>query len=88
MFDDKVEHVRAAGQTRGHTCHWPGCQTEVPPAMWGCQMHWYMLPKDIRSEIWRAYEIDQEETGNVSSQYVAAARKAQDWIELNYGPQG
>lgn len=79
---DKVAHVRAAHQTRGHTCHWPGCTAQVPPAMWGCRKHWFLLPKPIRDEIWRAYRPGQEETSTPSADYVAAARKAQDWINL------
>ena len=86
MFDDKVTHVKAANQSRGHVCHWPGCGVQVPPAMWGCTSHWYKLPKGIRSEIWRTYEIGQEESGDVSEEYHHAARHAQEWIE-QYGPQ-
>lgn len=83
MFDDKVSHVRSADQTRRHLCHWPGCQTEVPPAMWGCRPHWYKLPKEIRGAIWRAYEIGQENRLDPSPAYIAAARAAQEWIAAN-----
>jgi hypothetical protein len=83
MFDDKVQHVKSARQTRGHLCHWPGCDVEVPPAMWGCKTHWYRLPKDIRGEIWSTYEIGQEDNGTPSPAYIAAARRAQEWIAAN-----
>jgi hypothetical protein len=39
----------------GHTCHWPGCNKEVPPAMWGCAHHWFALPKTLRDKVWAAY---------------------------------
>ena len=80
---DKVRHVLAAGQTRKHHCHWPGCSKQVPPARWGCREHWYMLPERIRTRIWRAYQIGQEETAAPSTEYVAAAREAQDWIRAH-----
>jgi len=31
----KADYVRSQGQTRNHHCHWPGCDKQVPPAMWG-----------------------------------------------------
>jgi len=37
----KADYVRSQGQTRNHHCHWPGCDKQVPPAMWGCKGHWY-----------------------------------------------
>lgn len=32
-----------------HTCHATNCTTPVPPTMWGCRKHWFMVPN--RSEI-------------------------------------
>lgn len=80
---EKVAHVRAARRSRGHKCHWPGCEKEVPPAMWGCKPHWYALPASIRRRIWATYKIGQEETLSPSSAYLAAAKEARDWIAKN-----
>jgi hypothetical protein len=77
---NKREHVRAAGQTRAHACHWPGCGRQVPPARWGCARHWFLLPAAIRNRIWRAYRAGQEETMDPGAEYVEAARAAQEWI--------
>lgn len=33
----KADYARSQGQTREHHCHWPGCDKQVPPAMWGCK---------------------------------------------------
>jgi CDP-diacylglycerol pyrophosphatase len=79
----KADHVRAARQTRLHACHWPGCDKQVPPAMWGCSAHWYRLPLSLRTRIWRAYRIGQEETGTPSREYVAVAREVRAWIDAN-----
>jgi hypothetical protein len=78
--NDKVRHVLRARQTRDHTCHWPGCDKQVPPAMWGCKAHWFALPKNLRDAIWRSYRPGQEETGRVSDTYLDAAEAVQAWI--------
>ena len=82
-IDDKVAHVRAAGQTRAHACHWPGCARQVPPAKWGCLEHWRALPAALRSRIWAAYRPGQESDLSPSAEYLAAARAIQDWIAAN-----
>ena len=76
----KFDHVRNAKQTRAHTCHWPGCKRQVPPAMWGCRDHWYALPRNIRNAIWRTYRPGQEITATPSEAYLRAAEAAQEWI--------
>lgn len=76
----KADHVRHAPQTRKHTCHWPGCEKQVPPAMWGCRTHWYKLPARLRSKIWNAYRPGQEQDGRPSRAYAEVAREVQDWI--------
>lgn len=81
MVLNKHAHVRHAQQTRPHTCHWPGCPKQVPPARWGCSTHWFRLPQAIRNRIWATYRAGQEETGQVSAEYAAAAWSAQVWIQ-------
>lgn len=77
---EKVEHVKAATQTRLHECHWPGCKHQVPPAMWGCKHHWNMLPRPLRTKLWQAYRPGQEDDMKPSQEYIAAAQAIQDWI--------
>ncbi|MDO9094478.1 MAG: hypothetical protein Q8R98_12095 [Rubrivivax sp.] len=77
----KVAYVKRQAQTRNHTCHWPGCTQQVPPAMWGCRPHWYSLPLALRTRIWKTFAPGQEKTGLPSREYVAAAKAAQDWIQ-------
>lgn len=85
-ISQKVDHVLAARQTRTHHCHWPGCDKQVPPAMWGCRRHWYALPIALRNKIWAAYQPGQEEAGNPSRRYAEVAREARDWIERQREP--
>lgn len=77
---DKAKYVKEQGQTRSHLCHWPDCEEEVKPAMWGCRSHWFTLPLRLRNKIWRAFRPGQEETFHPSQAYIDAAREVQDWI--------
>lgn len=79
----KVDYVLRQRQTRNHTCHWPGCEKQVPPAMWGCRAHWYALPQELRNRIWRTFVPGQETNLTPSRAYVAVAREVQDWIARN-----
>lgn len=81
MNNTKVAYVKSQGQSRNHTCHWTGCQRQVPPAMWGCRQHWFRLPKSIRDAIWKAYRPGQEKgAAPVTDEYIKAARAAEAWI--------
>lgn len=64
-----------------HTCHWPDCGTPVPPKLWGCKKHWFMLPKRLRDLIWATYVPGQEITKTPSQEYLQAAAMVQQWIE-------
>lgn len=82
---DKAAHVRAAGQSRAHVCHWPGCNVQTPPAMWGCRKHWFKLPKRLRDKVWATYRAGQEIDGRPTAEYLAVAREVQAWIAANTG---
>jgi hypothetical protein len=82
-INEKVEYVLKQTQTRNHTCHWPGCNVQVPPAMWGCKKHWYKLPKYLRDKIWNAYNPGQEITMTPSREYLDAAKEVENWIVNN-----
>ena len=76
----KAAYVTRQGQTRDHTCHWPGCTRQVPPAVWGCKPHWFALPKALRDRVWRAYRPGQERDMRPSADYLSVARDIQAWI--------
>lgn len=80
-MSSKARYVQSQGQTEPHTCHWPGCEKQVPPAMWGCKPHWFRLPKPLRDAIWREYRPGQEKDKNPSERYIATALLVQEWIE-------
>lgn len=80
----KVQYVKSQGQTRSHTCHWPGCGKQCPPAMWGCKSCWFKLPKYLRDKIWETYQPGQEVAMTPSREYLKAAREVQEWITEHY----
>lgn len=80
---NKRQYVVRQGQTRNHTCHWPGCPKQVPPAMWGCYPHWMRLPKYLRDKVWAAFRPGQEIAMTPSREYVAVAKEVQEWIAAN-----
>lgn len=85
-FDIGCRVKARQGQDRNHTCHWPGCTKQVPPAMWGCKDHWFKLPYRLREEIWASYRPGQEKDMNPSAAYMEAANKVQEWIRRAAGP--
>jgi hypothetical protein len=87
----KVAHVKSATQSRRHHCHWPGCETQCPPAMWGCRDHWYRLPQDLRDKVWATYRPGQElNQGDLrpSAKYIEVAKEVQAWIRANHPEDG
>ena len=83
---NKAQYVKAQIQTRKHQCHWPGCTTQVPPAMWGCSKHWFALPSLLRNKVWATFKPGQEVTGTPSPAYIKAAKELQAWINSNALP--
>lgn len=66
-----------------HTCHFPGCKKAVPPKMWGCKYHWFLIPPEMRSKLWGAYRPGQEIDKNPSEAYIWIAQEIQNWC-INY----
>lgn len=64
-----------------HKCHWPGCQVEVPPRMWGCRKHWLRLPHHLRARLWKHYRPGQETDKRPSREYIEAATAIRNWID-------
>lgn len=85
----KVDYVLAEAekaQAGRHHCHWPGCEKQVPPAMWGCGPHWSALPSVLRRRIWDAYRPGQEITKTPSGAYLEAAAAVEKWVREGQSP--
>lgn len=82
-ISNKVAYVKAQPVTGKHTCHYPGCNLQVPPAMWGCKKHWFKLPANLKFKIWTTYNPGQEISKTPSKEYIEVAKEVQDWITKN-----
>lgn len=63
-----------------HKCPAPPCQRQVPPAMFACKSHWFLLPKQVRDDIWDAHRA------GTASEHIAAMAAAVRWYEENLCP--
>ena len=63
-----------------HLCHAQGCKTAVPPKMFMCKAHWYMLPKWMRDTLWSLYRPGQEIDKDPSLQYLQHAMACRDYV--------
>lgn len=56
-----------------HTCHARRCETPVPPRLFMCRRHWFMVPEPLRAEIKAEYRPPQCKTKRPSRAWVTAA---------------
>jgi len=63
-----------------HTCHATDCHIKVPPEMFLCKNHWFLLPKVMRDMIWSTYRPGQCDDKNPSLEYCIAAKNAVMYI--------
>ncbi len=59
-----------------HTCHAIGCNKRVPPLMFMCKPHWYMVPLQGRRAIWATYRPGQCDDRRPSAAYCKNAKQA------------
>lgn len=71
----------------GHTCHADGCNTLVPPRMFMCRTHWFMVPKAMRDAVWDAYVPGQERRMDPTDEYLAVTRTAIDYVAAKEAAQ-
>lgn len=63
-----------------HLCHARGCQVPVPPRMFMCKPHWFMLPKAMRDAIWDSYVPGQEIRKDPSLAYLQITGECIDYV--------
>lgn len=56
-----------------HKCPGPSCRKDVPTDHLMCPQHWYMVPKPLRTAVYRAYDRGK---GALSDAHIAACRAA------------
>lgn len=61
--------------TDTHECPVDGCEIQVEHEHLMCRKHWFMVPKPLRDQVWRAWQGWQD--GKVSgSEYIEARDQA------------
>lgn len=50
-----------------------------------CRNHWFSLPKNLRSKIWKYYRPGQCEDWNISKEYSNAAKESITYIANKEG---
>jgi len=68
-----------------HICHALRCTAPVPPKMFMCKRHWYMVPKKLRDAIWAAYRPGQEVRKDPSREYLDVAMHAINVVAVREG---
>ncbi len=68
-----------------HKCNWPGCDKRVRASLWGCPVHWFKVPLDLRAKLLRAYSPGQTV---LSKEYMSAFSEIEQWIAANFPQAG
>lgn len=63
-----------------HHCHAVGCTTRVPPKLFMCRTHWYMVPRPLRQAVWATYRPGQESDKRPSWEYLEATEEARRFV--------
>lgn len=69
-----------------HRCHAKDCESIVPPKLFMCKRHWFLLPSGYRNALWDQYVPGQEITKTPTDGYLAAAKACIDYVH-NYEVQ-
>lgn len=64
-----------------HTCHAQNCTVPVPPKMFMCKRHWFMLPKATRDAVWAVYVPGQEIRKDPTPEYLTVTGNAIAWLD-------
>jgi hypothetical protein len=62
-----------------HRCSWPGCTLRVDPHLWGCRVHWFRVPADLRRELQRHF-VPGQSVSTWTIGYRAAFEAVERWI--------
>ena len=68
-----------------HICHADHCAKAVPPKMFMCREHWYMLSKEMRDRLWELYVPGQERRKDPTIEYIEHALMCVDYVAAREG---
>ncbi len=64
------------GMMSKHICHARNCEVSVPPKLFMCKKHWYMVPFSYRKLIWALYRPGQEVDKVPAKRYLEVVSEA------------
>lgn len=68
-----------------HLCHAEDCDVEVPPRIFMCKTHWFMLPKQLRDALWAEYVPGQEIRKDPTREYLNVTRRCINFVAAKEG---
>ena len=68
-----------------HECHAIGCHQDVPPRMFMCKTHWFMLPKALRDAVWCEYVPGQERRKDPTEAYLNVTQRCRRFVAVKEG---
>lgn len=69
-----------------HECPYPPCELQVADEMFACRPHWFLLPKQLRRQIWDAWDCGDWQ-GHRGAK-IEAAKFYQGHVRLLKAPDG
>lgn len=75
MIPLSIENIMSKRENT-HYCKAPGCKQKVDNCFLMCHKHWYMVPREIRNEIWRTYQPMSWGDLDLFERYVRATEQA------------
>lgn len=76
LLDIKEFTLVSPERRAAHHCHARGCKVKTKPEMLMCKKHWFMVPKQIRVQVWATYRPGQCADMNPSEEWHKAADEA------------
>ncbi|MCW2904233.1 MAG: hypothetical protein JWO67_6498 [Streptosporangiaceae bacterium] len=68
-----------------HLCHAAGCKVAVPPKLFMCKSHWFMVPRTLRNRIWAEYVAGQERRKDPTRAYLDVTAEAVAYVATKEG---
>lgn len=68
-----------------HPCRATDCKQLVHDRLLMCRRHWYLVPQELRYEIWRTYKPDEWDDQNLLREYRLAVVRAIETVAIQEG---
>lgn len=62
-----------------HGCAHPACRKSIPVDLLACRPHWYALPRELRNQVWIAWQALCSGVDWAIERHDAAKAACLDW---------